>query len=206
MKTLSEYFKRDSAYWGERSDWLVACTTSRDADCLDRSNWRSFIKALGGTGEQTGQKGSADITDDVAIEEANHWAVGWVQYLLISPRAGDLISKAEEIIAGLDGYPVVDEDDFSELEWSEYCEFFERDAQGEFARDLGRKFELCDAARDVLENAPTETLREWFESMIPSGEYHHDGYPCFSYAFENSDRDDVARLLRSVRASAKQTA
>lgn len=73
MKTLSEYFKRDSAYWGESSDWLVAATTTRDADCLGRSNWRSFLKLLGGTGAE-GAKGTQDVIDGVRIEEANHWA------------------------------------------------------------------------------------------------------------------------------------
>jgi len=203
MKPLSEYFRSSSAYWGERSDWLVAATTNRDADCLTRSNWRSFIKLLGGDGSQLGAKGSADINENVAIKEATHWACGWVQYLLIDPKADGLVAIAEDACDKLEDYPVINEDDWSTLEYDEYYEFFTRDAQSEFARELGRKFELCDACRDALENAPVDLLITWFESWIPSGEYQNDGYPNFDYGFRAVDRDEMARLLRDIRSKAR---
>ena len=199
MKPLSEYFKTSSAYWGERSDWLVAYATHRDADCLARSNWRSFIRKLGGTGEE-GAKGSQEINENLAIEEANHWAVGWVQYLLIAPTAADLIAKAEEINADLEDYPVVDEMDWSQLEYDEYCKFFARDAKDEFRRHL--KEHLSDRALDLIDSAePMGPLVEWFEAQIPSGEYQHDGYPCFDYALCDVSRDQIATLLRCIRDS-----
>lgn len=118
MKALSEYFQTSSAYWGENSDWLVVATTHRESDCLVRSNYRSLIKALGGTGSE-GRKGSQSINDNLAIEEASHWAVGWVQYLIVNPAATELVAKAESLLEKLEDYPVVDERDFSELETEE---------------------------------------------------------------------------------------
>jgi len=118
MKTLSDYFKTSSAYWGEKSDWLVVATLHRDADCLSRSNYRCFVELLGGK-KSAGSKGSQEISDTVAIEEANHWAVGWIQYLIIAPTAADKIAIAEKYLAELEDYPVLDESDFSDLETEE---------------------------------------------------------------------------------------
>lgn len=120
MKTLGEYFKRDSAYWGERREWLVAYTLTRDGDALARSNFRCFLKLLGGKGTE-GVKGSQEVVEGVAIEEANHWACGWIQYLMIDPARADLVAIAEKALERLDGYPVLDEMDWS-LEESEEAE------------------------------------------------------------------------------------
>ena len=92
MKTLSEYFKSSSAYWGERHDWLVIATTHREADCLTRSNFRSLIRKLGGNGTE-GAKGSQSINDNLAIEEASHLAVGWIQYLIVNPEAKEIVAR-----------------------------------------------------------------------------------------------------------------
>lgn len=118
MKILSEYFQTSSAYWGDKPDWLVVAFTHRDADCLARSNYRCFIRALGGKGTE-GLKGSQEINDNVAIEEATHWAVGWVQYLIIKPEAKELVAVADKILEGLEDYPLINEQDFSELEMQE---------------------------------------------------------------------------------------
>jgi len=141
MTPLSEYFKRDSAYFGERLHWLVAATVHRDSDCLERSNFRSFLKLLGGEGEQ------------VAIERASHWAVGWLDYLIIDPEATELVTKAEEALAGLENYPVLDEEDFSELEreeadqiWKNCYDVKERIA---YVRKYSSQFEFRDF-RDML--------------------------------------------------------
>lgn len=115
MKTLGEFFKRDSAYWGESSEWLVARATTRDASTLDRSNWKCFLQLLGGTGAE-GANGSQGVVDGVRIEEASHWACGWIQYLIIDPSRKDLVAIAESTIEKLEGYPVLNEEDWSALE------------------------------------------------------------------------------------------
>lgn len=152
MKPLSEYFKHSSAYWGERSHWLVASHNNRDADCLTRSNWRCFIRLLGGQGTE-GAKGSQDINDNVAIEEANHWACGWVQYLIINPEATDLVALAEKTLERLEDYPVLDEQDFSELETEEAHEVWQNcyrpKARLKYIREHRSQFEFHDF-KDLL--------------------------------------------------------
>ena len=118
MKTLSEYFKSSACYWGDKSDWLVVETVNRDSDCLSRSNYRCFVQLLGGK-QSDGAKGSQEINENVAIEEATHWACGWLQYLIINPACGELVKLAGETLEKLDDYPVLNESDFSELESQE---------------------------------------------------------------------------------------
>lgn len=118
MKTLSTYFGRDSHYRGECGSWLVCATLNRDADCLSRSNYRCFVQALGGKGTE-GAKGNEDISDSVAIEEASHWACGWIQYLIVDPACLESVKTAEEILERLDNYPVLDDEDFCALEMEE---------------------------------------------------------------------------------------
>ena len=149
---LSEHFKHSSAYWGEKSDWLVCYVTTRDADCLARSNFRCFVQMLGGK-KTDGAKGSQEISEFVAIEEASHFACGWIQYLIIHPAAADLIAKAAAALEELDGYPVLNEEDFSEVESEEAAEvwkncYSEKD-RVEYIRENRRQFEFCGFA-DLL--------------------------------------------------------
>lgn len=57
--------------------------------------------------------------ENVTVERFNHWAVGWVDYLVISPDAASLVAMVEKMQADIESYPVLDDDDFSELEQEE---------------------------------------------------------------------------------------
>lgn len=96
------------AYWGDRGDWAAAVEQSRDSDALDRSNFRVI---------------AADMRErfpaGVATETANHWAVGWVESLLVAPGNVAAIVAARLWIARLNDYPIADEDDFAQLEYDE---------------------------------------------------------------------------------------
>lgn len=118
MQTLGEFFKRDSAYFGERREWIVAATLNRDSDALSRSNYRCMLSLLGGNGTE-GRKGNQEVAEGVAIEEASHWACGWLQYLIVDPARADLVVIAEKALARLEDYPVLDEEDFSQEESEE---------------------------------------------------------------------------------------
>ena len=105
-------------YWGERGHWLVVAGRHRDSDALERSNFRSILKALGGEG------------DTVAVENESHWAVGWVEHLLVDPADTERVKIAEEIRDALEDYPVVDEEDFSNLEYEEAWSYWESELKG----------------------------------------------------------------------------
>lgn len=94
-----------SNYLGEipEPEWLCVLTRNRDSDELTESNWRCALKQLGGE------------SDNVTIDRFGHWACGWWEAL--SVKAGSPQHRiAQEIKASLDNYPVLDDEDFSELE------------------------------------------------------------------------------------------
>jgi hypothetical protein len=97
-----------SNYLGEipEPEWLCVLTRNRDSDCLTESNWSCALKQLGGEG------------DNVTIDRFGHWACGWWEAL--SVKAGSPQHRiAQEIKSSLSDYPVLDEDDFCNLEQEE---------------------------------------------------------------------------------------
>lgn len=114
MRTLTEVAGRPSAfdsrsnYTGVDLDtlsaWRVVMTRTRDSGLLDQSNWDCALKQLGGEG------------DNVAIHRFRHWACGWWEALCVT---GDKVSQGQSIVDKLDGYPVLNDDDYSERQWEQ---------------------------------------------------------------------------------------
>lgn len=80
---------------------------SRDSDALERSNFRSMLKALGGE------------SDTVIVVREGHWAVGWIEWIAIHQDDETALQEADEILAALSDYPVIDDEDFCALECEE---------------------------------------------------------------------------------------
>ena len=95
------------AYWGERDGWLIALSQHRDSDTVDRSNWRTIVPLM-----------LTAYPDDAAVESASHWAVGWVEYLLVRPGSPAAV-EAQRWADRLASYPLADEEDYGELEYAE---------------------------------------------------------------------------------------
>lgn len=186
MKTLIEYFPRGSSvYYGESQNWLVVATRHRDSDLLTESNWECILRDLGGESE------------NVHIERASCSMVGWIEYLIVNPNDKKLVELGEKIEKKLDDYPVYNENHWSEKEFDEYYNYFNDYGKQEFTGSLVKKFNLHDVTRDFLQNH--ENLIEYFESLIPSGEYQTDGYPNFDYATEQATRDNLAQWVKANR-------
>jgi len=94
---------------GERegiSEYGVLLAQNRDSDALERSNFRAALARLGGESE------------NVQVHRFGHWAVGWFEIIVVKEGTEEY-EKAEEIEGKLENYPVLDEEDFSRLEWEE---------------------------------------------------------------------------------------
>jgi hypothetical protein len=55
---------------------------------------------------------------DVQVERSSHWAVGWIDRLIVRPGSA-AAEEAKRLRAKLDDYPVLDEEDWSSLEIEE---------------------------------------------------------------------------------------
>lgn len=111
-----------SNYMGENLSRLLVVPVSqhRDSDALDRSNFRVALERLGGESET------------VQVHRFGSWAVGWHEMLLIT--ADGPVTEAEKIAAELADYPVLDEEDYSELEWSEMTAYWAGESIAERVR------------------------------------------------------------------------
>ena len=95
-------------------DHYIAYGQNRDSDALRRSNFTCFLEELGG-----------EDGDRVMVVRQGHWAVGWIELLMIRKDNDEALETADDILDALADYPVVNEEHFSELEWNEAQEYWE---------------------------------------------------------------------------------
>lgn len=90
-----------------------------------------MLKALGG-----------ENGDTVRVIREGHWAVGWVEWIAIDQEDGKALAIADELVAGLKDYPVIDEAAYSELEFNEMLELWggmdKRERACEIMREVKR--------------------------------------------------------------------
>lgn len=142
-----------------RQDWFVApVSRDRDSNMRGVSNFETALEMMGGE------------SSTVEVHRFGHWAHGWFEIILVKPDTREM-EIAEEIEAALADYPVLDEEDMSRREYEEYLSSWDSFAAREFRSLLVEKFDLSEDYDAVLDNIDNEELLEFFESLIPSGEY-----------------------------------
>lgn len=111
-------FDDASNYMGAHFDnlYVAPAMTHRDADILQRSNWIAQLKIL--------EPLCGLVWDDEGVNGSNNWAVGWTECFLIHPNNEVALRAAEELADALEGYPVLDDNAFSELEHEEANEYW----------------------------------------------------------------------------------
>ncbi len=119
---------------------ILVASRHRDSDALTRSNWvtigRHIAKIAGVEtlpdladlyegGWPSGRRLSPEEMPAAYTFSASHCLVGWVEYMLVRPDAPqELLDAVQELADDLDGYPVFDEDHWSEFECDEANEFW----------------------------------------------------------------------------------
>lgn len=105
MKTYNQLMneaKNASFSKTDKGDWLVApCSTKRDASVLVSANFSAMLKVL--------------KSGEFEILRHSHWAVGWVEIVIVRPGT-ESERVCKEIEDGLNDYPVVDDGEFSIFE------------------------------------------------------------------------------------------
>ena len=121
MLRLKEFFGRDSYYRGIHGEWYVVYDYSRDSSTMELSNVRR-IRQLYNIEAMKDDK----FPSDIKIERASHWAVGWIEYIIINPDNAEFVKIAEEIQENLSNYPVLSEDLYSNMQFEEYETWLEQ--------------------------------------------------------------------------------
>lgn len=193
METYSKFaptqFDTKGLGLDERQEWLVApVSQTRDSGSLETSNFAAFLKAIGGESET------------VEVHRFGHWGPGWFEIILIDPADATAVQTATEMESSLEDYPVLDESDLSERENDAYTQSWEDYGNSDFLSLLVKHQGLSNEAEDALYYVPSDTMREYFESLIPSGDYSadEDGVSGrqMEHAAKSAPRSGVAQLIR----------
>lgn len=131
-------------------DYFVFLGQNRDSDALTRSNFRTSLKRLGGENSSYQNEGEDTEQSNVIVVRESHWACGWIEWIGIHKDHAPGIKAAEEMEAAMESYPVLSEEDWSELEseeanqvWSNCYDASERIA---YIREHRSQFEFHDFA------------------------------------------------------------
>jgi len=118
---------------------------TRDSGCLEESNFQTLLKRLRGLSSD-----GEDERETFEVHRFSHWGPGWFEIILIDPSDAEAVKLGTDAEDSLEGYPILDEFDFSEREteeanrvWSECYSDKERIA---YIRDHESQFEFHDMA------------------------------------------------------------
>lgn len=92
----------------ENTGWLVAYSQHRDSDSLTESNFRVMVRSFDPETQE----------EDWTITSLRNAFYGWVELLIVRPGS-PAEQVANKLTADMEDYPVLDEMDWSELEWEE---------------------------------------------------------------------------------------
>ena len=151
-ETPSDYFGFDPV-----GDIGVAAK-HRDSDALARSNFTaakaSLLEAAGLDAEVIAACDGDDMDARPVVYDwrASHWAVGWVEYLMVradAPQA--VLDEAQAIADALEDYPALDEDDWSQLAHEEASDFWASLSvrqRADYIKDYAPEVSIFAARRD----------------------------------------------------------
>jgi len=122
MNTTKQQTATDGIYWPQRLKlWempehyagpvhpatYVFLMVARDSDNVTRSNFDVALQHLGGP------------SDTVEVVKERHWAFGWLKWISIHQDDSHALMLADEMLRQLEGYPLLDDYHYSELEYED---------------------------------------------------------------------------------------
>ncbi|WJN63091.1 hypothetical protein [Streptomyces phage phiScoe3] len=183
IDTLTEWAEKalerpgDAAFWDDRLYTTHGSTLTwaeRGDDILEESNYLSALDIV---------KGAAEDEDDVIDATCGHWLVGSLRQLFVRvyDDEGNFTAAWKAIVEigeGLEGYPIVDESDYSEREWKLYEE------------NLSEALDDAQRAYDLDTDEESQAIRDAFYD-VQGDRLPWDG--------ADVSWDAVAELYREVR-------
>jgi len=174
-------------------DWCPVVGRSRDSSILEESNFDTAVSMLGGE------------SDTVCIIQFNHWAVGWIEELMIDPKDANAVRIACDIHENLETYPVLDEDDYSRREFEVAVEAWVSYGASDYRRALLRYWDIdslddTQLATDIklaLDDVSNDVLYEIFADE--DGYYESDSEGVYFVGIDetSADMEDVLPQLVS---------
>ena len=134
-----------SDYGGHSPDGdYVIYSRNRDSSILETGNYREILEHL------------ENIADSRCYDfRAGHWAVGWVEHIIVPNDSPDaVILAAAEIVAALADYPVWNEESYSEAQYNAMHEYWEQCS-------IRERAEYCQESGDSIFAARRDDIPEF---------------------------------------------
>lgn len=163
MTTLSEIAANPRAYFayhGESGEWPIVATMHRDSGDIETVNFQVMQEELSKLPE-------VDNEEAVTVERCGHWAVGWVDYLLVNPKSEAAIKMAEEFQRRLEDYPILDENALSEREYEAQSEAWDNWLKWDVMHLIEKEL-ATEEVYDAIYDMDDDELREKFYQAIQS--------------------------------------
>jgi hypothetical protein len=97
---------------------FVIYSRHRDSSIMENVNYNLICAELGAVDD--------DFSAPVYTFRAGHWAVGWVEYIILKKEAPeDVLEKAAEILSALSDYPILSDDAYSEAQFEAIVNYWE---------------------------------------------------------------------------------
>lgn len=125
---------------------------SRDSSILENSNYDLILEQL------------EELAPDHCYDfRAHHWAVGWVETIMLKPDApNEALQAAGEILCSLADYPCLDDGAYSERQCSELQDYWQRCS-------IKERVEYCQESGDSVFSARRDAVPEFvFDELIQS--------------------------------------
>lgn len=98
--------------------YVVVLGYHRDSHLIDQSNFHVTHETLKAVHKKQENREDYD-EDDLTIAAASHWAVGWVETILVRATNTELVREAAKICKAIEDYPILDDSDYSYREMEE---------------------------------------------------------------------------------------
>jgi hypothetical protein len=158
----------DFGYYGDLplfQSWGFVSFQSAVSDTVERSNFRSAQRILSEVAVDPEGDGAEDADDYVSQIGVSHWLVGSADHLavrVLEDQEGPVIAanltytfvRAVELAVGLRDYPVLDENDWSELEMECQDESWDGYIESLVTREIEEHFGVDDISELTLFGEP----------------------------------------------------
>lgn len=120
-------------YMGEdMSDHYVVLSQHRDSDIIAQSNFESAVRMLTEVDPDS---------ENFTICRFGHWAVGWMESIMVPINAPyEIIGLCEDIVNSINQYPILDRDHHSEMKHDYivgYWQTLDSEERAQILRDNG---------------------------------------------------------------------
>jgi len=160
---LEKWTTQDSYAGYNPAGHFLVYSRNRDSSILEDCNYSRILKDLRSVARREIEPEAGE--DWVYDFRASHWAVGWVEYILIRPDAPQsIIDEAESIVCALADYPVLCEDEYSDAQYTAIYHYWERIGVRErvdWCKD-GRESIFAARRSDEIPEGAFDCLREAF--------------------------------------------